>query len=643
MSGIAGILNSDGAPLDRALLQRMTEFLAYRGPDAQQIWTAGPVGIGHALLHTTHESASECQPASLDGRIWITADARIDGRTDLMQHLSSKGRTRLLTATDAELILHAYYVWGEECVEHLLGDFAFAIWDGRRRCLFCARDHFGVKPFYYAQVANGLVFSNTLNCVRLHPGVSNELNDLAIADFLLFDFNQEPSTTAFADIQRLPPAHLLTWSEGALRVERYWALPIEGPIRYKRTSEYVDHFRALMRTAVEDRLRTRSVGVLMSGGLDSTTVAATAKELLSSRSTSFDLHAYTGVFERLLPDQEREYTSLVAEALGIPVEFHALDRYKLFERWGEPGLLPPEPTDEPLAASGADQLRQIAARHRVALTGYGGDPSLSTSLSYHCSKLLKGRQFAKLAGDLASYLVVEGRFSRLYIRTRLRILFTKNPWRQLFPPWLNQDFVARLDLRARWEQLNSVPTPEGPLRPMAYQSLISVFWPALFEGYDPSVTRLPLEVRYPFFDLRLLRYLLQLPPLPWCADKELLRQAMRGTLPETVRLRPKAPLAGDPVSELLRGSDVQWLNHFHPAPALDRYVDRGKLSPMTGETNPLRLWAKLRVLSLNLWLHSQDGIDHKSRPQEHDLELDAAGKTKNTIPESPTTGLRRHP
>src|SRR5262249_28583295 len=104
MSGIAGILNSDGAPLDRALLQRMTEFLAYRGPDAQRIWTAGPVGLGHALLRTTQESVSECQPASLDGRIWITADARIDGGTDLIQKLSSKGRTRLLTATDAELI-----------------------------------------------------------------------------------------------------------------------------------------------------------------------------------------------------------------------------------------------------------------------------------------------------------------------------------------------------------------------------------------------------------------------------------------------------------------------------------------------------------------------------------------------------------
>jgi asparagine synthase (glutamine-hydrolysing) len=643
MSGIVGILNSDGVPLDRALLQRKTEFLAYRGPDAQQIWTAGPVGLGHALLRTTHESASESQPTSLEGRIWITADARMDGRTDLIQELSSKGRTGLPTATDAELILHAYAVWGEQCVQHLLGDFAFAIWDGAHKRLFCARDHFGIKPFYYAQVGDSLIFSNTLNCVRLHPAVSNELNDLAIADFLLFDFNQEPSTTAFTDIHRLPPAHFLTWSEGALRVERYWTLPIEGHIHYKRGSDYVDRFQELLRSAVEDRMRTDSVGVFMSGGLDSTTVAATAKQLLPSRSNSFDLRAYTAVFKHLVPDHECKYTSLVAEALGIPVEFLVVDNYKLFDRWDEPGLLPPEPTHNPLAAITADQSRQVAARHRVALTGYGGDPSLSTSVSYHCSKLLKSRQFAELARDLTSYLVAEGRFSRLYIPTRLRLLFAKKRWRQLFPEWLNQDLTARLDLRARWEQLNSVPAPEGPLRPVAYQSLTSAFWPVLFEGYDPGVTRLPLEARYPFFDLRLLRYLLRLPPLPWCADKELLRRATRGTLPEAVRLRPKDSLARDPVSELVRRSDVQWLSHFHPEPAVDKYVDWSQLSPVTEETNPLRLWAKLRVLSLNFWLRCQGGIDHKRIPQEVDLELDGPARIKNTTPESSPMGLRRYP
>src|SRR6266851_4305018 len=152
MSGIVGIVNPDGAPVDRHLLQQMTEAMAFRGPDAKEIWSQGSVGFGHAMLRTTHESVHERQPASLDGKVWITADARVDARAELITKLESKGQIKAKAATDAELILHAYHVWGEECVEHLLGDFVFAIWDGRRRRLFCARDHFGVKPLYYAQV-----------------------------------------------------------------------------------------------------------------------------------------------------------------------------------------------------------------------------------------------------------------------------------------------------------------------------------------------------------------------------------------------------------------------------------------------------------------------------------------------------------
>src|SRR5438045_2935572 len=212
MSGIVGIVGLDGRPVDGELLRRMTDFMAFRGPDAQQVWCDGSVGFGHTLLRSTDESRPKKQPFSLDGRLWITADARVDGQSELIEKLRNCGWTHLGRPTDAELILRAYEAWGEDCLQHLIGDFAFAIWDGPRRRLFCGRDHFGVKPFYYAQVGNVLIFSNTLNCIRLYPDVSCELNDQAIGDFLLFNFNQDPRTTAFRDIQRLPPAHSLTWS-----------------------------------------------------------------------------------------------------------------------------------------------------------------------------------------------------------------------------------------------------------------------------------------------------------------------------------------------------------------------------------------------------------------------------------------------
>jgi asparagine synthase (glutamine-hydrolysing) len=207
MSGICGIVNIDGAPVDRQLLQQLTAFMAFRGPDAHDTWMDGSVGFGHTLLRTTFEAEHEHQPLSLDGTVWITADARIDGQAELKKKLEAKGRTNLAPANDAELILHAYHAWGEDCVSHLIGDFAFAIWDGPRKQLFCARDHFGVRPFFYSKIGQVFVFSNTLNCVRQHPVVSDALNDLSIADHLLFEFIQDPTATAFADIQRLAPAN----------------------------------------------------------------------------------------------------------------------------------------------------------------------------------------------------------------------------------------------------------------------------------------------------------------------------------------------------------------------------------------------------------------------------------------------------
>jgi asparagine synthase (glutamine-hydrolysing) len=172
MSGIVGIVHFDGAPVDRHLLGQMTASMAFRGPDTQEIWIDGHVGFGHTLLKTTDESEHERQPFTLYGKVWIVADARVDARRELVPQLRANGHEDLSPdATDVELILRAYQTWGENCVEHLLGDFAFAIWDGSKQRLFCARDHLGVKPFFYAHLGQKLIFSNTLDCIRQHPAV----------------------------------------------------------------------------------------------------------------------------------------------------------------------------------------------------------------------------------------------------------------------------------------------------------------------------------------------------------------------------------------------------------------------------------------------------------------------------------------
>ena len=268
MSGIVGIVHFDGERVDRHLLARMTASMAFRGPDAQEIWNEGSVGFGHTLLKTTDESEHERQPFTLDGSIWVVADARVDARRALIPELKAHGHEDLSSdATDVELILCAWQTWGENCVEHLLGDFAFAIWDGPRQRLFCARDHLGVKPFFYAHLGQKLIFSNSLDCIRQHPAVSDRLNDLAVADFLLFDLNQDLATTSFADIQRIPPAHAARWSTAGAQLRRYWTLPIDEPLYFRQSEDCVDRFRELLDQAVSERLRTREIAVMISGGL----------------------------------------------------------------------------------------------------------------------------------------------------------------------------------------------------------------------------------------------------------------------------------------------------------------------------------------------------------------------------------------
>jgi asparagine synthase (glutamine-hydrolysing) len=618
MSGIAGILNLDGAPVDDRLLRKLTDFLAFRGPDARQIWVDGQTGFGHTLLKTTQESASEHQPFSLDGSTWIVADARVDGRRELIGKLRAHGPGDLSDAADVELILRAYQVWGEDCVERLLGDFCFAIWDASRRRLFCARDQMGVKPFFYAHLGSCLIFSNTLDCIHQHPAVSERINDLAIADFLVYDMSQDPGATAFVDIRRLPPAHVLTCESGNVSIRRYWSLPTATPVRYRREEECIEHFRELLDTAVDDRLRSDRAGVLMSGGLDSPTVAASAQRIFKSNGNSNGLRAYTQVFDSLIPHEERHYSGLVSEALGIPVEFIADDSLQLFGLADHPEGRLPEPAQCAWPDNTADHVRQLATRSRVALTGFGADPAFSCRITVHFRKLLKAGQFGRALADAARYLMTENRLSRLYVRTRWRILFGSKDQLSTYPMWLEEGLEKRLGLGDRWETFRHAAAPSGSARPEAHEAMIAPFWAGLFEGYDAGMTRVPVEIRHPFFDLRLVNFLLALPTLPWCSDKQLLRDAARGVLPDAVRLRRKSPLPADPLNALLQQPGADWVDRFEPVPELCHYVVRNRIPTVVAEKDSWKAWINLRPLSLNFWL----------RQRNHPAQADPAAATK---------------
>jgi asparagine synthase (glutamine-hydrolysing) len=603
MSGICGVVDLSGAPIEVGVLEAMTASLKHAGPDRSGMRIGGHAAFGHTTLRTTDEPEGSDQPLTLDGNVWITADARIDARTELLASLE-KDRRRLFGAVaDAELILHAYVAWGERCVDHLLGDFAFAIWDAPRGRLFCGRDHFGVKPFFFTLQGSRLTFSNSLACLRAHAGVSTNLNDLAIADFLLFEMNQDPSTTAFTDIHRLPPSTALSFTEKGIRMRQYWSLPASSPIQYRDQGDYVGHFEQVLGDAVSDRLRTRRAVVLMSGGLDSSVIAATAQSVASRRGDSLDLSACTTVYDRLIPDQERRYSGMVAQALRIPIHYRTADDYALFERHEEIGAYLAEPSNDPYAAISVDEARAVSATARVALTGWDGDALLSESPRRYFRALLRDRKLVRLAVEAAGYSLSE------------RKILPKGIWRGRkpsnadtappFPAWLNVDLVNRLGLRARWREWHTRTKLDHPVRPYAHHVLGHIMRRSnFFDGYHATLTGVPLEVRHPFLDLRVIAYCLALPPFPWCVRKEMLRRAMRGVLPEGVRSRPKTPLAGFPYLKHLARQESRWVDRFEACAQSAQYIDRAKVPSACDEPDSDAAWVNLRPLSLDRWLRT---------------------------------------
>jgi asparagine synthase (glutamine-hydrolysing) len=617
LSGIVGIYDRSGAPVDRALLQALAHFLSYRGPDGRDTWSSGPIGFGHTMLRTTRESQFERQPASLDDQLWITADARIDCREELETKLAQKGHgAPCRTATDSDLILHAYAAWGADCVQQLRGDFAFAIWDARKKLLFCARDHFGVKPFYYSELGEFFLFSNTLDCLRQHPEVSERLNDAAIGDFLLFGFNCDDATTTFCDIRRLPAAHAMTISSEGLRIQRYWSVPTEGRIRYRRAEEYVEHFQILMQAAVADRTRVDRAGILLSGGLDSGTVAATARELSGSAGGARDLRGYTVVYESLFRDEEGGYAQETAKFLNIPIQFIPLDNVQPFERWDDPDLSMPEPVDDPCFAGLFDQHRAISTGCRVVLTGEGNDGLMHFQMWPYIQDMARNGEWQRLMAETSRYAWI--RPSPLPgIWRRAKNLFGKDATTSECPRWLAPDFARRLNLQERAKQW-SRPAPVSPPHPVltkGHASLSSSHWSRMFEVEDAGVTHCPVELRHPFLDLRVVNFLLALPPFPLFFEKRLLREAVVGRLPESIRTRRKSPLAGDPLMAHFRRCSTDWVDQRTWSEEMGSYVDKSVLAMCLSETLSVKVERNVRPLCLNFWLRTARRVRYNIRAE----------------------------
>lgn len=614
MSGFAGIVIADGGTPDAKLVERMAERLAFRGPDAKQVWMRPGAGFCFTLLCTGPSPQAGSQPVSLNGRIWLLGDVRLDGRKELLRKLEQHGEKASADATNEELILRAWRRWGEKSFEVLIGDFAFALWDAEVKQLWCVRDMLGARPFFYAQTGAQLVFSNTLDVVRVAPDVSAKLDLHFIGDFLLQAWCPDADRTAFHDIRRLPAGHVLHYSSGEVVVQRYASLPIEEPLYLNRREDYIEEFRSLFEQAVRDRLPQGAAGVFMSGGLDSTSVAAIANKVQADRGIRDSLRAYTVDYTPLFEDEEGNFASRTAQHLGIPIEILSGASCLPFGGRDEPFLNTPEPCSEPFFALHIEHYRQVALRAKVTLSGDGGDDIMTGRAWPYLVYLLKRARVGTVAGAFGGYLLRHGSLPplRAGIRTRLRRWIGRADENLDYPDWLETHFEKELHLRDRWRELHQPDEPAHPLHAAGYSSVTGAYWPVMFENEDSGWTGVPVETRAPLLDQRLLRFLLRIPPVPWCMNKELLREAMRELLPEEVRLRTKTPLRGDPL--LLHAEQNGWkaVLSDEACERLRMFVNCKVLSATSRPVLGLSLWADLRPIALDHWLKT---IENNERIQ----------------------------
>lgn len=539
MSAIAGIYCLNGNAVDCQQLQEMTDKLSHRGSDDSNIWSQSAIGFGHRMLWTTPESVNEKLPLVNDNGLAITADARIDNRDELIGLLNLDNVPSEKIA-DSQLILSAYEKWQDSCVDKLIGDFAFAIWDGQRKSLFCARDHFGVKPFYYYYGDSAFVFASEIKGLLCVPQVPCQLNQKRIGDYLALLLHDKENTF-YQNIFRLPPAQTIKIDREGIKKVSYWSVDSEYELKLDSDEEYAHKFKELFTEAVRCRLRSAyPVGSMLSGGLDSSSITCTARNIFqetNQETNQENFRTYSFIFDEVSQSDERFFIDKVVEEGKISPSYVCGDRIsplvdieKIFWHHDEPLYLP----DLYLNWRTYELANQLG--DRVLLDGFDGDHVISYGLGY-LKELKQKSQLQKLVQEARLYSknILGKDFDTL--RAKKKDNTPTYSWKSS----LNEEFVERLKLIDRREVLKKarygVPTTQ---RQQHCYDLDRGALVAKLEGLDKTAAAFGVELRYPFLDKRLVEFCVSLPAeqkmqLGW--TRMILRRGMEGILPKEIQWR----------------------------------------------------------------------------------------------------------
>ncbi|MGO9097446.1 MAG: asparagine synthase (glutamine-hydrolyzing) [Bryobacteraceae bacterium] len=370
MCGIAGLVSVAAGPQKHAVLERMLGVLRHRGPDDSGNFSDGAAWLGHRRLSIIDLAHGHQPMANEDSTVWITYNGELFNHASLRPELERAGH-RYQTNCDTEAILHAYEQHGVECVRQFRGMFAFAVWDQRRKRLFCARDRLGIKPFYYYWDGRLFAFASEIKALLEHPAISASMEASLLPEYLAFGYTSG-ERTLFAGIRKLMPGHTLTLEleDGAakLDIERYWDVPEQGPCERRPDEDWIRECRERLEETVRMRLMSDvPLGVFLSGGVDSSAITALVKRMASGPVETFAVGYREAAFSELA------YARQVAQSIGTDHREVTVSMQEFFEAL--PRLIWHE--DEPIVWPSSVSLyfvsKLASERVKVVLTGEGSD------------------------------------------------------------------------------------------------------------------------------------------------------------------------------------------------------------------------------------------------------------------------------
>lgn len=635
MSSIFGQLNFNKQPLTEENLILIEKTLNHWQADTKGIWKSNNIGLGHLMLYNTPESLNEILPLyDNSSKLAITADARIDNRNDLFSKLDIAQPKRSMI-TDSELILTAYKKYGQNCVKHLVGDFAFAIWDENEQQLFCARDHLGAKPFFYYQNSRFFVFATEKKGILILPGVDKTINQQFFYNSLIRPGEQEFDTTLYQHINRLAPAHTLSLNAATatVKLNRYWTLDADTETRFARADDYYEGLLEQFEQAVKCRTRSHyGVGTQLSGGMDSSAITGVATRLM--RGENRELQTLSNTLANDVMDEEitkldeRKYIDEVNAFNQIknplyvtrPVfdDLYSGIDFSLFvndgiERWNPMWLVP---------------LKKMAMQNniRTILSGFPGDELITYRGKFYFLDYLDKHNYLK-------YFIAKKKFQGFSKLEPLMPFGVRHGLHNL-KTWLNLNnsdvkSVAKMFnipkqyLQHRTDCVWNDPNFRDQFKSYRHFQKYRLLKPQAMHRME-SETRYGLyfktEPRFPMADIRLTQYYLSMPneiKYEGTLARTAFRKAMKNDLPQMILERDSkygsvAPFFAlmQPESELLSNllknlPDSGLINK----PEIIRRIDLNKKLGKAIKDAPkkVRLMNKLPDAHIISWLQKNPG------------------------------------